>query len=59
MVSGGVRSIVQLAILRELENIIDLDIPISNFFDLIIGTRFSSPPLINAVNADQDVVVVE
>lgn len=35
---GGVRSIVQLKILSELEKKIGLGIPIQGFFDLIIGT---------------------
>ncbi|KAF8248857.1 FabD/lysophospholipase-like protein [Wilcoxina mikolae CBS 423.85] len=35
---GGIRSIVQLVILKELERVIDLNIPIQDFFDLIIGT---------------------
>lgn len=37
--SGGIRSIIQLEILKSLENIIGLEIPITSFFDLIIGTR--------------------
>jgi len=36
---GGVRSIVQLTILQELEQMIGLGVNIANFFDLIIGTR--------------------
>jgi hypothetical protein len=40
---GGIRSIVQLSILAELERLVDLDIPIQNFFDLIIGTRSGFP----------------
>ncbi|KAG0640048.1 acyl transferase/acyl hydrolase/lysophospholipase [Tuber brumale] len=36
--SGGVRSIVQLTILKELELAIDLGVNIVDFFDLIIGT---------------------
>lgn len=38
--SGGIRSIIQLEILKFLEHIIGLEIPIQNFFDLIIGTRY-------------------
>lgn len=38
--SGGIRSIIQLEILKSLEHVIGLDIPIQNFFDLIIGTRY-------------------
>jgi len=36
---GGVRSIVQLTILKELEQLIGLGVNIVDFFDLIIGTR--------------------
>ncbi|KAF8538719.1 acyl transferase/acyl hydrolase/lysophospholipase [Trichophaea hybrida] len=35
---GGVRSIIQTTILAELEKIIDLGLPIQEFFDLIVGT---------------------
>lgn len=35
---GGVRGIIELEILRRLEQEIGLDLPISNFFDLIVGT---------------------
>ncbi|KAI5805973.1 hypothetical protein EDC01DRAFT_609926 [Geopyxis carbonaria] len=35
---GGIRSIVQLKILEELEKMINIDMPIQEFFDLIIGT---------------------
>lgn len=38
--SGGVRSIIQLEILKSLEDVIGLEVPIQNFFDLIIGTRY-------------------
>lgn len=37
--SGGVRSIMQLEILRRIEREIGLDIPIDKYFDLIVGTR--------------------
>jgi len=37
--SGGIRAIVQLSILAQLEQCIDLGVPIRQFFDLIIGTR--------------------
>jgi hypothetical protein len=37
--SGGVRGIVQLTILEMLEDRIGLDMPIQQFFDLIVGTR--------------------
>jgi patatin-like phospholipase/acyl hydrolase len=35
---GGVRGIVELETLRRLEWHIGLDLPIGNFFDLIVGT---------------------
>ena len=38
--SGGIRSVVQLVILRHIEKVIDLGIPVQDFFDLIIGTRY-------------------
>jgi hypothetical protein len=38
--SGGVRGIVQLTILEILEERIDLGMPIQQFFDLIVGTRY-------------------
>jgi len=37
--SGGIRAIVQLSILAQLETRINLGVPIGQFFDLIIGTR--------------------
>ncbi|KAI1125989.1 hypothetical protein F5Y10DRAFT_279102 [Nemania abortiva] len=37
---GGVRGIVQLHVLRELEKILGSDLPIQLFFDLIVGTDF-------------------
>jgi len=39
---GGVRSIIQLKILSLLETDIDLGLPIQEFFDLIIGTRYNN-----------------
>lgn len=42
---GGVRSIVQLTILKELERLIGLGVNIVDFFDLIIGTRYVAHPL--------------
>lgn len=41
--SGGIRGILQLKILEVLEKETQLyvDIPIQQFFDLIIGTRYS------------------
>ena len=59
MASGGIRSIVQLTILHELEKLIDLDMPISNFFDLIIGTRCVCPMLSIILNANRDIVAAE
>lgn len=38
--SGGIRGIVQLTMLNALEEKINLGIPIQDFFDLIIGTRY-------------------
>ncbi|KAA8902468.1 hypothetical protein FN846DRAFT_955469 [Sphaerosporella brunnea] len=35
---GGVRSIIQLEILKALEKQIDLEMPIQEFFDLVVGT---------------------
>ncbi|KAK3358830.1 acyl transferase/acyl hydrolase/lysophospholipase [Lasiosphaeria hispida] len=35
---GGVRGIIQLVTLRRIENLIGLDLPIGQFFDLIVGT---------------------
>jgi hypothetical protein len=45
ILSGGVRGIVELLVLRAIENNIsgssqDSRIPIQNFFDLIVGTRY-------------------
>ncbi|KAI0392820.1 hypothetical protein F5Y17DRAFT_337492 [Xylariaceae sp. FL0594] len=37
---GGIRGIVQLLVLRELEKILGPDLPIQLFFDLIVGTDF-------------------
>lgn len=36
---GGVRGIVQLQVLRELEKILGPDLPIQLFFDLIVGSE--------------------
>ena len=36
------RSIVQLVFLLELESRIGLGVPIQEFFDLIVGTRYAS-----------------
>jgi hypothetical protein len=35
---GGIRGIVELTILQRLENLIDLGIPLGQFFDLMVGT---------------------
>jgi len=35
---GGVRGIVELAVLRRLETCIGLGLPLGEFFDLIVGT---------------------
>jgi hypothetical protein len=37
--SGGIRGIVELEVLREIERSLGDKIPIQNFFDLIVGTR--------------------
>lgn len=37
---GGIRAIIELTILKMLEERIGLDIPIQEFFDLIVGTRW-------------------
>lgn len=36
---GGVRGIIQLQVLRELEKILGPDLPIQLFFDLIVGSE--------------------
>lgn len=45
-ISGGVRSIIELIILSEIEKRTGLDIPIRCFFDLIIGSRYYFPSLL-------------
>jgi patatin-like phospholipase/acyl hydrolase len=37
--SGGIRGIVELEVLREIEIYLGGQIPIQAFFDLIVGTR--------------------
>ncbi|KAI3321837.1 hypothetical protein HD806DRAFT_523766 [Xylariaceae sp. AK1471] len=37
---GGIRGIIQLHVLRELEKILGADLPVQLFFDLIVGTDF-------------------
>ena len=41
---GGVRGIVELAILAEIERRVGLDIPIRDMFDLIVGTSTGESP---------------
>lgn len=36
---GGIRGVVQLAVLRELENILGPELPLQLFFDLIVGSN--------------------
>ena len=36
---GGIRGIIQLHVLRELEKILGPDLPVQLFFDLIVGTE--------------------
>lgn len=36
---GGIRGIIQLHVLQELERILGPDLPIQLFFDLIVGTE--------------------
>jgi hypothetical protein len=40
--SGGVRGIVELEVLREIQKMIRVNIPIIEFFDLVVGTRYES-----------------
>ena len=40
MHSGGIRGIVELQVLREIERKLGGKIRIQDFFDLIVGTRF-------------------
>ncbi|KAI0490453.1 hypothetical protein F4859DRAFT_500816 [Xylaria cf. heliscus] len=37
---GGIRGIIQLHVLREIEKILGSDLPVQLFFDLIVGTDF-------------------
>lgn len=41
---GGVRGIMELAILEKLEARIGLEVPIREFFDLIVGTSTGESP---------------
>lgn len=38
--SGGMRGIVELEVLKAIQNSIGVNIPLQTFFDLIVGTRF-------------------
>lgn len=38
--SGGIRGIIQLKVLEALERKINLGVPIQDFFDLVVGTRY-------------------
>lgn len=42
---GGVRGVIELAILREIEKALGDHVPIQNFFDLIVGTRLVTHPV--------------
>ena len=37
---GGIRGIVELEILKAIETELPVNIPVSSFFDLVVGTRF-------------------
>ena len=39
-IRGGIRGIVELEILAEIESVLGGNIPIQEFFDLIVGTRY-------------------
>jgi len=39
MISGGIRGIIELEILRAIERELGDKVPIQAFFDLIVGTR--------------------
>lgn len=38
---GGIRGIVELEILRLIQKALGANLPIQDFFDLIVGTRYS------------------
>jgi hypothetical protein len=59
MISGGIRSIVQLATLKELERVIKLDMPIQDFFDLIIGTRYNPSFNFYCTESNREVAAAE
>lgn len=40
---GGIRGIIELAVLRTIERVLGDFIPVQNFFDLIVGTRYVAP----------------
>jgi patatin-like phospholipase/acyl hydrolase len=44
--SGGIRGIVELEILRSIEEVLGGGLRIQNFFDLIVGTRFVAPTVV-------------
>jgi len=41
---GGIRGIVEIAVLEKLDAVIGLDIPLRNYFDLIMGTSTGKLP---------------
>jgi patatin-like phospholipase/acyl hydrolase len=38
--SGGIRGIVELEVLRQMQKSLGVNISITEFFDLIVGTRY-------------------
>jgi patatin-like phospholipase/acyl hydrolase len=42
--SGGVRGIVELEVLNQLQKILEVNIPIMAFFDFVVGTRYDCNP---------------
>lgn len=52
LLSGGIRGIVQLTMLDALEKRIGLGIPIQDFFDLIVGTRYVARTRIRVVTSN-------
>lgn len=57
--SGGIRGIVELQVLREVERKLGGKIKIQDFFDLIVGTRFLTSLLssMNVAKADFQTVL--
>lgn len=43
---GGVRGVAELEILRRLETEIGLNVPITDFFDLIVGTSIGKQQIV-------------